>query len=48
MSDIQRKASASERLVNEITHDVKKLDYAKRNLQQSITALKNLQLLVQV
>jgi hypothetical protein len=32
--------------VNEICHDIKKLDYAKTHLQSSITSLKRLQMLI--
>jgi Vps53-like, N-terminal len=32
--------------VNEICHDIKKLDYAKTHLQASITSLKRLQMLI--
>jgi len=40
------KASQSERMVQEICADIKKLDYAKTHLQSSITALKRLQMLM--
>lgn len=40
------KASQSERMVQEICADIKKLDYAKTHLQASITALKRLQMLI--
>lgn len=33
-------------MVQEITHDVKSLDYAKRHLTHSVTVLKRLQMLV--
>lgn len=33
-------------MVQEITHDVKSLDYAKRHLTLSVTVLKRLQMLV--
>lgn len=45
ISDIKAKASQSERMVQEICSDIKKLDYAKSHLQTSITALKRLQML---
>jgi vacuolar protein sorting-associated protein 53 len=45
ISDIKAKASQSERMVQEICADIKKLDYAKTHLQSSITALKRLQML---
>ena len=32
--------------MNEICHDIKKLDYAKTHLQASITSLKRLQMLI--
>lgn len=44
--DIKSKASQSERMVNEICHDIKKLDCAKTHLQSSITSLKRLQMLL--
>jgi len=46
IQDIKAKASQSERMVNEICHDIKKLDCAKTHLQASITSLKRLQMLL--
>lgn len=46
ISDIKSKASQSERMVQDICADIKKLDYAKTNLQSSITSLKRLQMLI--
>ena len=46
IGDIKMKASQSERMVQEICADIKKLDYAKTHLQSSITALKRLQMLM--
>ncbi|CAG8548135.1 3287_t:CDS:10, partial [Scutellospora calospora] len=43
---IKEKASQSETMVQEITKDIKSLDYAKKHLTISITALKRLQMLV--
>ncbi|RUP48667.1 hypothetical protein BC936DRAFT_144204 [Jimgerdemannia flammicorona] len=43
---IKEKATQSETMVQEITRDIKSLDYAKRHLTYSITALKRLQMLV--
>ena len=43
---VQRKARRSERAVLEITRDMKRLDYAKRHLQKTITALKRLHMLI--
>ncbi|CAG8796574.1 32456_t:CDS:2, partial [Racocetra persica] len=43
---IKEKASQSETMVQEITKDIKSLDYAKKHLTVSITALKRLQMLV--
>lgn len=43
---VQEKASQSERAVLEITKDMKRLDLAKRHLQQTITTLKRLHMLV--
>ena len=39
INDIRTKASQSERMVQEICSDIKKLDYAKTHLQTSITSL---------
>ena len=44
--EIKSKADASEQMVHEICRDIKSLDYAKRHLTQTITALKRLQMLV--
>ena len=44
--DIKSKADASEQMVHEICRDIKSLDFAKRHLTQTITALKRLQMLV--
>lgn len=46
ISDIKSKASQSERMVQDICADIKKLDYAKNHLQLSITTLKRLQMLM--
>lgn len=46
IQDIKSKAAQSERMVQEICADIKKLDYAKSHLQSSITALKRLQMLI--
>ncbi|CAM0142840.1 Vacuolar protein sorting-associated protein 53 [Umbelopsis sp. WA50703] len=46
IQDIKKKAAKSEDMVQEITQDIKSLDYAKRHLTLSITALKRLQMLV--
>ncbi|CAG8586437.1 16596_t:CDS:10 [Dentiscutata erythropus] len=43
---IKEKASQSETMVQEITKDIKSLDYAKKHLTISITSLKRLQMLV--
>jgi len=44
--DIKSKASQSERMVQEICADIKKLDFAKTHLQSTITSLKRLQMLI--
>ena len=44
--DIKAKAEQSEEMVHEICRDIKSLDYAKRHLTLTITALKRLQMLV--
>ncbi|ETV97877.1 hypothetical protein, variant 1 [Aphanomyces invadans] len=44
--DIRGKAEQSEVMVQEICRDIKQLDYAKRHLQTTITALKRLHMLV--
>ena len=43
---VQEKARLSERAVLEITRDMKRLDYAKRHLSRTITALKRLHMLL--
>eukprot|EP00051_Salpingoeca_urceolata_P027977 m.484296 g.484296 ORF g.484296 m.484296 type:complete len:850 (+) comp23287_c0_seq1:244-2793(+) len=44
--DIRAKAEYSEQMVQEITRDIKSLDYAKKNLTASITTLNHLRMLV--
>ena len=44
--EIKTKAEQSELMVHEICRDIKSLDYAKRHLTLTITALKRLQMLV--
>ncbi|ETM39889.1 hypothetical protein L914_13980 [Phytophthora nicotianae] len=44
--DIRGKAEQSEVMVQEICRDIKQLDYAKRHLQTTLTALKRLHMLV--
>ncbi|KAI1319351.1 Vacuolar protein sorting-associated protein 53 [Mortierella claussenii] len=46
IKEIKEKATQSEQMVQEITQDIKSLDYAKRHLTASITTLKRLQMLV--
>ncbi|KAF7725297.1 Vacuolar protein sorting-associated protein 53 [Apophysomyces ossiformis] len=46
IQDIKLKASQSEAMVQDITQDIKSLDYAKRHLTHSVTVLKRLQMLV--
>ena len=46
INDIKTKASQSERMVQEICADIKKLDCAKNHLQSTITSLKRLQMLI--
>jgi vacuolar protein sorting-associated protein 53 len=46
IGDIKTKASQSERMVQEICADIKKLDCAKNHLQSTITSLKRLQMLI--
>jgi hypothetical protein len=46
IQDIRGKAEQSEIMVQEICRDIKQLDYAKRHLQTTLTALKRLQMLV--
>lgn len=45
LQNIKAKANNSERLVQDITKDIKSLDYAKTHLTTSITVLKRLQML---
>ena len=45
VQEVRRKADASEQMVHEICTDIKSLDYAKRNLTHTITALRRLQML---
>lgn len=44
--DMKAKAEQSDVMVQEICRDIKQLDYAKRHLQTTITALKRLHMLV--
>ncbi len=46
ISDIKKKASESESMVQDLCADIKKLDYAKNHLQTSITSLNRLQMLI--
>ncbi|KAF9417715.1 Vacuolar protein sorting-associated protein 53, partial [Podila epigama] len=46
IKEMKEKATQSEQMVQEITQDIKSLDYAKRHLTTSITTLKRLQMLV--
>ncbi|XP_014210535.1 vacuolar protein sorting-associated protein 53 homolog [Copidosoma floridanum] len=46
IKDIKSMAEQSEETVKEITRDIKQLDFAKKNLTQSITALNHLHMLV--
>jgi len=46
VQEIRRKAEQSEAMVQEICRDIKKLDYAKKNLTTTITALRRLAMLV--
>jgi hypothetical protein len=46
ISSIKTQASQSERMVQEICADIKRLDYAKTHLQTTITSLKRLQMLI--
>ena len=46
IKDVKSKAEQSEMMVQEICRDIKQLDYAKRHLQTTITALKRLHMLV--
>ena len=47
IKDIKNQAKDSEKIVNEITCNIKQLDNAKRNLTASIIMLNNLHILVQ-
>lgn len=47
IKEIKTKAEQSEEVVKEITRDIKQLDFAKRNLTASITALNHLHILVE-
>ncbi|KAL3775457.1 hypothetical protein HJC23_000606 [Cyclotella cryptica] len=46
IKDVKEQAHKSEEAVLEITKDMKRLDYAKRHLQRTITALKRLHMLL--
>uniref|UniRef100_A0A061RIS0 Vacuolar protein sorting-associated protein 53 n=2 Tax=Tetraselmis sp. GSL018 TaxID=582737 RepID=A0A061RIS0_9CHLO len=46
IKEIKQKAEQSEVMVQEICRDIKKLDYAKKHLTHSITALRRLSMLV--
>lgn len=46
IKDIKERAEKSEEMVREITHDIKQLDCAKRNLTFAITTLNHLHMLV--
>mmetsp|Transcript_6722 Transcript_6722/g.8843 ORF Transcript_6722/g.8843 Transcript_6722/m.8843 type:complete len:874 (+) Transcript_6722:83-2704(+) len=46
IADIKEKAKQSEIMVQDICKDIKQLDYAKQHLQDTITALKRLHMLV--
>ncbi|KAJ3177891.1 Vacuolar protein sorting-associated protein 53 [Geranomyces variabilis] len=46
IKQIREQATASERMVQEITRDIKSLDHAKKNLTCSVTVLRRLQMLV--
>ena len=46
VSEIKHKASISEKTVQEICYDIKRLDCAKTHLQSTITSLKRLQMLL--
>ena len=45
MNRIREKASESEAIVRDITKDIQTLDLAKKNLIQSMTAIKRFQML---
>ena len=46
IGEIRRKAEQSEAMVQEICRDIKKLDYAKKHLTHTITALRRLAMLI--
>ncbi|KAJ2803657.1 Vacuolar protein sorting-associated protein 53, partial [Coemansia helicoidea] len=46
ISEMKAKARSAERMVVDITQDIKSLDFAKRNLTQTTTTMRRLQLLV--
>ncbi|KAJ2501565.1 Vacuolar protein sorting-associated protein 53 [Coemansia sp. RSA 1972] len=46
ISEMKAKAQTSERMVFDITQDIKALDFAKRNLSQATATMRRLQLLV--
>ncbi|KAI8326223.1 hypothetical protein GQ54DRAFT_253300, partial [Martensiomyces pterosporus] len=46
ISEMKAKARTSERMVFDITQDIKSLDFAKRNLTQTMTTMKRLQMLI--
>ncbi|KAJ2233588.1 Vacuolar protein sorting-associated protein 53 [Coemansia sp. RSA 1286] len=46
ISEMRAKARTSERTVLDITQDIKALDFAKRNLTQTTTAMRRLQMLI--
>ncbi|KAK9815375.1 hypothetical protein WJX72_002419 [[Myrmecia] bisecta] len=46
INEIRRKAEQSEVMVQEICRDIKKLDYAKKHLTHTITALRRLAMLI--
>ena len=46
IKEIKSKAEQSELMVAEICKDIKQLDYAKQHLQDTITALKKLHMMV--
>ena len=46
INEIRRKAEQSELMVQEICRDIKKLDYAKKHLTYTITALRRLAMLI--
>lgn len=45
MQEIKTKAEQSERMVQEICRDIKKLDFAKKHITTTITALHRLTML---